>query len=336
VVLEKAEGNPIIQPNEDNPWEAWQVFNPGAVLIDEKVHLIYRAVGQDGISRFGYASSENGLDIKERLSYPIFKHKLKKVSFNYYSFASGGSFGGSEDPRLTRVGKEPTLYILYTACDEGLRIGLTSIKIVDFLQKKWKWSSPKLISPPGQLHKNWVIFPEKIAGKYAILHSINPEISIAYLNSLNFKKGEYINSFYSGEGNKKSWDNWIRGAGPPPLKTKYGWLLFYHAMDKNDPGKYKVGAMILDLNQPEKILYRSKKPILEPEKDYEMNGFKAGVAYASGAAIKENNLLLYYGAADSYICAAQANLEALLQSIINQQRPIFKLKKLFNVKSKIK
>jgi predicted GH43/DUF377 family glycosyl hydrolase len=211
----------------------------------------------------------------------------------------------------------------YTACDSWLGVALTSININDFLNKKWNWKKPKLISAPGEVHKNWVIFPEKINGKYAILHSICPEISIAYRESLDFEENEYIQSFYNGYNGRGAncWDNWIRGAGAPPLKTYLGWLLFYHAMDKSDPGKYKVGAMILDENNPTKILYRAQEPILEPQAEYENNGFKAGVVYTTGAIIKDGKILIYYGASDSYICVASADLISFLETLKKEARP---------------
>ena len=104
-----------------------------------------------------------------------------------------------------------------------------------------------LISPPGEIHKNWVIFPEKLNGKFAVLHSITPKIAIDYFDSLDDFDGEkYITSKYVRPPESGSWDSWVRGAGPPPIKTHTGWLLLYHAMDYRDPNRYK-GAMLLDL-----------------------------------------------------------------------------------------
>jgi len=334
LVLAKFQENPIISPKPENGWEAWQTFNPGAILLDDKVHFLYRAIGSDGISRLGYAISSDGFNIDERLPYPVFEHKIKERIFNIYSYFSGGSWGGCEDPRITQVDDEDVLYVLYTACDNGLRVGLTSIKVEDFLNKKWKWRPSVLISPPGEVHKNWVIFPEKINGQYAILHNINPEITIDYFDSLEFSAkggsasgGEdnvYIKSCYESQGRKNCWDNYMRGAGAPPVKTKDGWLLFYHAMDARDMSKYKVGAMLLDLKNPTKILYRSPQPILEPTEFYENNGFKAGVVYVSGAVVKNGNLLIYYGGADSCVCIASANLKEFLEALRKGNRPKLK------------
>lgn len=329
IPIVKYSGNPMISPKQENSWEAWQTFNPGVISLENKIHFLYRAIGEDGISRLGYALSNDGFMVDERLPYPVYEHQLTTPVFNYYSFASGGSFGGAEDPRIVRVDEEDTLYMAYTACDNGLGVALTSIKINDFVNKKWKWKTPRLISKPGEVHKNWVIFPEKINGDYAILHSISPKISIAYRKSLKFQEGEYIQSYYDGNSRRTNcWDNWLRGAGAPPLKTRLGWLLFYQAMDEADPGKYKVGAMILDLNNPTKIRYRAQEPVLEPENDYENSGFKAGIVYVTGAVVKNGELLVYYGASDSYIGVAYANLEQFLETLKKEARPKLKIKAL--------
>lgn len=326
--LTKSEKNPIILPKPENNWEAWQTFNPGVILLDNKIHFLYRAIGEDGVSRFGYAVSDDGFHIDERLPYPVYEHKLDNQSvFNYYSFASGGSFGGAEDPRIVRINNEDVLYMTYTACDDGLRMALTSIKVKDFLQKRWKWKSPTLISSPGEVHKNWVIFPEKINGKYAIFHSMSPKVFITYRDNLEFQEGDYIQSYYDcGNERKNCWDNYLRGAGAPPIKTRLGWLLFYHAMDKKDPGKYKVGAMLLDLNNPTKVIRRSAEPVLEPEEDYENSGLKAGVVYVSGAVVRNSKLLVYYGASDSYVGVAHAPLEKFLGMLAKEATPKLKTK----------
>ena len=286
--IKKITHNPIIGPKKENSWESWQTFNPTAILIKDKVHFLYRAIGNDGISRFGYANSKNGFELDERHLTPVYQDPDICKNYVCYSLASGGSWGGCEDPRIVRIDEGDKIYITYTSCSNGLRVSLSSIKVSDFLNKKWNWSSPRQISPPGEVHKNWIIFPEKINGKYAILHSISPKILIDYVDSLDFKKGEYIQScYYHPKTSSQKWDSYLRGPGPTPIKTKYGWLLFYHAMNHQDMGKYKVGAMFLDLKDPTKILHRSQKPILIPNEYYEMNGFKPGVVYVLGAVIKD-------------------------------------------------
>lgn len=330
LTLKKPRVNPIISPRKDNSWDGWQTFNPGVVQLDNKVHFLYRAIGPDGISRLGYAASHSGVTVSERLSKPVYEHRVDQRSFNVFSCFSGGSWGGGEDPRIVRVGNENTLYMTYTACNGDLRVALTSIKLDDFQNKRWNWTPPILLSPPGEVHKNWLIFPEKINGRYAILHSINPDIKIEYFDDLEFNDGRYIASCHGGgKPRNNCWDKWLRGAGPVPISTKYGWLLLYHAMD-NDWGKYRVGAMLLDRNDPTKVIARAKAPVLEPSEHYENQGFKGGVVYASGAAVKDDDLLIYYGGADSYVCVARANFNNFVDELRKHKEP-----KLSGVKTRI-
>jgi predicted GH43/DUF377 family glycosyl hydrolase len=248
---------------------------------------------------------------------------MTSPAFAIYSYSSGGSFGGSEDPRIVKVDNEDVLYMTYTACDEGLRVGLTSIRIRDFLDRKWEWLLPRLISAPGELHKNWVIFPEKIKGKYAILHSLSPHISIAYLDSLDIKPGTYLTSYYNGGngiGREDFWDSMVRGIGPTPIKTKLGWLLFYHAISIEEPYKYKIGAILVNLEDPRRVIRCSAASILEPDTVYENSGFKPGVVYLSGAVVKDDELLLYYGASDNYVCVASCGLEDFLVTLMEGGR----------------
>ncbi len=325
-VFKKSKTNPIITPRKEHYWEAYQTFNPAALYEDGNVHILYRALGHDGISRLGYAKSDDGFAITERSSEPVYTvssrhHDHLKTPIAY---SSGGGWGGCEDPRLVRI--DDHVYLTFVAFDGwgSVQMALSSIGINDFLNKQWKWKKSVLISPPGQIHKNWVLFPEKIKGKYAILHSISPNILIDYVDSFDeFDTRDehtyYIKSHYAKDSGKKRWDSWVRGAGPPPIKTKYGWLLLYHAMDASNPDRYKLGAMILDKKEPTKILYRSQSPILEPDECYENQGHKAGVIYSCGAVVVDGQLLIYYGGADTVTCVAMANLEKFLYALIHDK-----------------
>jgi len=320
-LLKKFRQNPILKPIVKHFWESKLVFNPAAIYGAGKIHLVYRAVSKNDVSVLGYASSKNGIHIDERSKDPIyvpkepFESNPQAPQVYCDAYKSGGGCGGCEDPRLTKI--KDRIYMTYVAFNgrEFPRVALTSIKVDDFLNKEWNWKCPVLISPPGEMHKNWVIFPEKINGKYAILHSISPKISITYVDSLKFNGDTYIDSHYSGAPRRNCWDSWVRGVGPSPIKTKDGWLILYHAMDKQDPNRYKVGAMILDHKNPTKVLYRSSQPILEPDERYENEGFKAGVVYACGATIMNNRLFVYYGGADTVACGATANLSEFLDEL---------------------
>lgn len=319
-VLQRASDNPLLSPIKTNSWESEAVYNPAAILLNGIVHLIYRAAGNDWLTVFGYATSKDGIHIDERLPYPVFRcGSLNKYnpysSHQFQHYSSGGSVCGSEDPRLVQIGQ--TIFMTYTYYDgySAPRMAITSISVADFLARRFRWKPPVFLSHPGQVQKNWVLFPEKIKGKYALLHAITPEISIDYLDNLDFEVELYIHSNYSNGNREAHWDNWVRGAGPPPMRISDGWLLLYHAMDKRDPGKYKLGAMILDADDPTRILYRSNKPLLEPIEDYENSGFKPGVIYCCGAFIKEDELYIYYGGADTVACVAHGKLADILTRI---------------------
>lgn len=323
--LERHEANPILEPTE-NEWESKAAFNPAAAYKDGKVHLVYRAIGEKDVSMLGYATSRDGVTIDERLEKPIFSiedhlkptlsPEERKEPLSYDS--GGGWSGGCEDPRLIFI--DDKVYLLYTAFDgwNSIRIAFTSMSFDDFINRRWNWSDRILISPPGRIEKNWVLFPEKINGKFAILHGISPKVHISYVKNLEDLRDDPVlqKATFKKVSRKGVWDSWVRGAGPPPIKTKYGWLLLYHAMDASDPDRYKLGAMILDEHDPEKILYRSSKPILEPDEIYENRGYKAGVVYSCGAVVIRNELFIYYGGADTVSCVAVANLDRFLSDLV--------------------
>jgi len=334
LVLKRFYDNPIIEPKRENHWEALATFNSAALCLDNKVHLIYRAQDHGGISVFGYASSTDGVHIEERSDTPVyFPHEVFETSkgkstLHPYPVPSGGGWGGCEDPRLTQI--DDTIYMIYIAFNgsQPPGVALTSIKVDDFLNKIWKWQTPRLISRPGQIQKNWVIFPEKINGKFAVLHSITPQVSIDYLDSLN-PDDVLIDSYHTHQqyANKERWDNIVRGVGAPPLKTEYGWLILYHAMDFRDPNRYKVGAMLLDIDDPTRIIARCTEPILEPDEKYENEGLKNGVVYVCGAVIKDGTLFVYYGGADMFVAVASTPLQTFLEELLSSGKASFQNKK---------
>ncbi len=317
--------NPIMSPSPHSEWEAGGTFNPTAIKDKTgRIHLLYRAVGADGVSRIGYASSADGFVIDDHSPYPVFSLKNprqnipeEKKHLDPIMYPSGGSWGGCEDPRAVQIGDK--IYMTFNAFDgwDFIRIGVVSIKADDFFHKRWNWGKPLFISKKNKVNKNWSLFPEKINGKFAILHSIVPNILIEYVDRLDATT-EIDSPRKHGPqpGRKDYWDNLIRSAGPPPIKTDKGWLVMYHAMDKKEPHiGYKVGALLLDLNDPTKVVARSPSPILVPSEWYE-NDWKSGVVYACGAAVKDGILYVYYGGGDKHVCVAHTPLKELLEWLI--------------------
>jgi predicted GH43/DUF377 family glycosyl hydrolase len=325
--------NPIIEPMSYF-WESQAVFNPAAVYSDGRVHLFYRALGDDGISRIGYASSRDGINFDERLFYPVYfvkNDEEMKKHWPYTSpvrpvydtalYASGGGWGGCEDPRTVLI--DGNIYMTFNVFNgwDSMRVAVTSIKEEDLLNKKWLWEKFSYLSHPGDRQKNWVLFPEKINGKFAIFHNLDKgdptHVGIAYVNNLDSSETPFG---YEAPDPQKlpdhivAWHKRTRSAAAPPIKTKDGWLLLYHAMDKDDGNRYKLGALLLDLKDPEKILYRAQHPILEPDLWYE-NDWKPGIVYASGAIVKDGRLLVYYGGGDKQVNVASIMLSDLIDSM---------------------
>lgn len=299
-MLERYEGKPILKPMKEHVWESDRVFNCAAVYEDNKVHLLYRAMSKEElsegkyISRLGYASASDGFHIDERLEYPVF---VPERDFEYR---------GVEDPRITRIGSD--YYMCYTAYGEVAQIALTSIKIRDFLAHKWNWTD-RTLAFPRVGNKDAVLFPEKIGGKYVMYHRIPPHIWVAYSNDLKRWFGSNI-VMMPREG---KWDCYKVGAGGPPIKTDEGWLFIYHGVDK---GKvYRLGYALIDLENPERVIFRSEEPILEPKEDYELRGAVPNVVFTCGAVVKDGKLFVYYGGADTVIAVATTKLSDLLSVV---------------------
>ncbi|HAH86192.1 MAG TPA: glycosidase [Armatimonadetes bacterium] len=298
--LERYEGNPVLSPT-DKWWENKTVFNCAAANADGKVHLLYRAQGDDYVSRFGYAATENGFDITERSSEPIYESvgdELERL--------------GVEDPRITLI--EGTYYITYTGastcpCSEmppsmvnpvpwRCRVGMLSTK--DF-----KTFTKHGCILPDMDNKDVVLFPEKVGGKYVMLHRTFPNIWIAYSDDLmNWYDHKVIMRVQPG-----AWDCNRIGAGAPPIKTEYGWMNIYHGVDHKRV--YRLGILMLELEDPSKVIGRSPKPILSPEKEYEKVGIVPDVVFSCGAVEKDGRYFVYYGGADKVIGVATMAVEDL-------------------------
>jgi beta-1,2-mannobiose phosphorylase / 1,2-beta-oligomannan phosphorylase len=321
--IEKHPANPILGPRKENHWESEAVFNPTAFFHDGKVYLLYRAVGQQYISVLGYAESNDGIHFHKRLDFPVY---VPREDFEFggentflapsgRQYVSGGGWGGCEDPRITKI--DDKLHMIYVAFDGAHppRLAYTWAYVDDFVHHRFVWEKPVLISPPGVVDKSGCILPEKVNGKYVILHRVFPNILIDYVDNLNFDGSKWLKGEYTISPRADKWDSRKIGAGAPPVKTEDGWLLIYQAVDDKDPSKYKIGAMLLDLNDPTKVLHRTNHPILEPTEHYENHGAKFGVVYPCGAVVIDGQLIVYYGGSDNYVCVATANLAEFLKQL---------------------
>lgn len=236
--------------------------------------------------------------------------------------SGGGGAGGVEDPRMTRIGDR--IYMTYVAYNgfNPPRVALTSIGVDDFTARHWSWEKPVLVSGPGVVNKNAVLFPEKVRGKYVMIHRIYPNILLDYLDDLEFDgKTRWLTGHHVISPSVDGWDNHKVGAGPPPIRTSEGWLLICQGVGKHDGYRYKVGAMLLDARHPERVIARPREPILEPDEWYTNQGWKAGVVYPCGAVVKDDQLFVYYGGADTYVCLATAPFDRFVRDLTRERRP---------------
>ncbi len=297
--MERFSGNPILKPIEEHAWESREVFNPAAIYLNGKVHLLYRAMGNDNVSRIGYAVSTDGYHIDERLPTPVYSPRARCEK------------DGCEDPRITQIGDQ--LVMAYTALREYshlqvYQIALTTIQKDDFLQRKWDWS-PRKLPFPGIRNKDAVIFPEKINGRYVMLHRIEPDLCIAFSEDLV----HWCDIMSVMKPRAKGWDNWKLGVGGTPIKMDDYWLVIYHAVSVER--LYTLGIVLLDANNPERVLFRSRKPMLAPKMEYERFGKVPNVVFSCGNVVIDDTLFVYYGAADNVIGVASVKLETLLASL---------------------
>ncbi len=312
----RSPANPILKPNPANSWEARAVFNPTAVDIKGKIHILYRAMSLTNTSVVGYAASKDGLTISERSGAPIYEPRedfeIKKV------MPSGNS--GCEDARITKI--DDTIYMCYTAYNgiDSPAVAVTTISEKNFLAKNWKWSKPVVISPDRTDDKDACIFPDKIQGKYMLIHRINHVICADYLNSLDFTKEKVNSCTELLRARQGMWDARKVGLAGAPLKTKIGYVMLYHGI--GDDGYYRLGAALLDLKEPMKVIARTNAPILEPRMAYEMEGQVNRVVFPCGAVIRgsgaSGTVFIYYGGADSVTGVATMKLKDLLSMLVGK------------------
>ena len=329
VLLQRYKKNPVLIPNEANWWESKAVFNCAILHYENKFHMLYRAIGEYEryISRIGYASSTDGY------SFARSNHIALEPTQDYEKY-------GIEDPRMVEIDNQVyiTYVILSAYVTDGAVVEASTAlaTTTDFL----KYTRLRVITSKGSNNKDVVLFPEKMsqqqssvlssstssnnadgAGKYFFLHRPSSWIGSTY--------GVDKPSIWLGEGNaltnfekhtlllkpEEDWEELKVGAGPPPIKTRAGWLVIYHGVSREKV--YSAGAALLDLHDPSKIIGRTKTPILEPKEPYEKLGDVNNVVFPTGACIVDNDkLFVYYGAADKVCCLATADLNYLLDHIL--------------------
>jgi len=290
--LERVGNGPILEPRKDVTWEKDTVFNAAAIYDNGKFHLLYRAVahnpGDMNRSSIGYASSEDGIHF-ERLDEPV-------LSSNEVPEESQGV----EDPRVVKIGD--TYYMLYTAYD----LKITQIAMASSSDLvNWKRHG---IVIRGQLfwnNKDAALFPEKVQGRYCMMHRPDPDIYLAFSDDLH-NWTDHVCIMQP----EVEWETTKIGGGAQPIKTEKGWLIVYHGVDKDM--WYRLGVALLDLDDPTKVIKRQPEWILQPEAEWELTGDVNNVVFTCGAILLDRELWVYYGSADTVIGLAKGNIDDFL------------------------
>jgi predicted GH43/DUF377 family glycosyl hydrolase len=301
-------GNPIISPRPGFFWEARGTINPAAIDLGEKIHLLYRAVSDLNVSTIGYAASHDGLSIDERSNKPIYFPRA-----DFERRGNETSNFGCEDPRLVKIGGR--IFMSYTAYDGTTpRVAVSSIGVDEFLAKKWSvWSEPQAITPPNIADKDSTILPESVKGKYMVFHRVGESVCADFVSSLDFTKERIDECIDIINPRRGMWDGGKVGVSAPPVKTKAGWLLLYHGVSSSTT--YRIGAVLLDLEDPTIIRARTAVPLFEPEEEYELKGMTPKVIFPCGLVIRGGTAYVYYGAADSVIGAATMRMNIILKML---------------------
>ena len=306
--LKRAEENPVILPVKEHPWESKATFNPAALYLDNKVHIVYRAMSEDNTSIFGYAVSTDGIHIDYRSEEPVYTPREP-----FEQKLVPGSNSGCEDPRLTLIGNR--IYMLYTAYDgkNPPRVATTFINTRDFLSQRWNWSKPILITPPQYDNKDAFVFPEKLNNQHICVHRLGNDIDYDYCTNLDrsLTGNFWLNEHHWIAPRKGWWDSVKVGAAAPPVKTNQGWVMLYHGVSEDNI--YRVGALLLDLKNPVKVISRTYFPIFEPEAPYEKEGQVLNVVFPCGNVIIDNTLYVYYGGGDSVVGVATVEIKDILK-----------------------
>ena len=215
---------------------------------------------------------------------------------------------GIEDCRVTFLDNK--YHLTFTSVsDNGVGVGMRTTT-------DWKtFKKQGMILPPH--NKDCAIFEEKINGKYYALHRPSSvDIGGNYIWLAESPDGlHWGNHQCLAKTRTGSWDSARVGAGAAPIKTEKGWLEIYHGA--NEKHQYCLGALLLDLNDPSKVIARSEKPIMIPSATYELTGFFGNVVFTNGHVVNGDELTIYYGASDEVVCGANFSIKGILECLLN-------------------
>jgi predicted GH43/DUF377 family glycosyl hydrolase len=337
--------NPILKPSDIHPslpgLKVECLLNPGAFRFQDKTWLLLRVAerpeqtpgkttlavmddnGQLKILEFGHADPKIDLSDPRVLRYDGVDYLTTLSHLRLVSSEDGTHFTedpaypplfgrgeletcGIEDCRVTQIGS--VYYLTFTAVSaHGVGVGLRSTD-------DWRRiTSHGMIFPPH--NKDCAIFDSQVGGLYYALHRpSSPAIGGNYLwLAQSPDLVHWGNHRCLAHPRPGLWDSARLGAGAAPIRTPEGWLEIYHGADAGN--RYCLGALLLDLKEPWKVLARSRDPLMEPSALYERSGFFSHVVFTNGHLVDADTVTLYYGASDSVICGARFSIREILKSL---------------------
>lgn len=298
---------PVLLPDPASEWESYNVFNPAVIYQNHLWHMYYRAQGLDWVSRIGYAVSQDGLHWN-RLRYPVLEpHDDTDIR-------------GIEDPRVVEM--EGKFYMTYTAYGVSVPAGKAPTHAGGGIRPMIACSSNLItwerIGPivTGEDNKDHVLFPRKINGMYAALHRRHPRVWLAYSPDLIHWEESQMKPIY-GPRPESNWDSLSVGNNGVPIETDSGWLILNHGYTADHI--YRMGVVLLDLEDPSKVLRRPAHFIFEPREIWELRGDVPNVVFSCANPVVDGTVYVYYGGADHVIGLATCKLSDLLEYALSAE-----------------
>jgi len=298
-------GNPILTAAHW-PYPVNAVFNPAAAAVDGQTVLLARVEDRTGISHLAVARSGNGVDGWTIEPEPLLAPEDTAASEQW----------GFEDPRTVWVDELDRWVITCTAYGPaGPAVYLATTEDFGSVERYGVVRHPE--------DKNAALLPHRIDGRWVLFHRPKTEFGGAR-GEIVLSRSPDLVSWSAPEQVLQPragawWDSLRIGLGPPPLPTEHGWLLVYHGVKETVAGEiYRVGLALLDLKEPTRIIRRLPEWVLAPLAPYERTGDVPNVIFPCGLVHDPatDEVRLYYGAADSSICLATAQLDDLLDAVL--------------------
>lgn len=300
--LKRYASHPLLLPLAESAWESENVFNPSVIYANGLFHMHYRAEGKDWTSRIGYAVSKDGIHwnrLREPVLVPSCEYDRK----------------GVEDPRVTYI--DGIYYMAYCGNSYYSGHGVNYCgSIYPMFAKSRNLIDWEVIGPmvKGEDNKDHMLFSRKFDGRFCSFHRRRPNIWLAFSKYLlDWPESEMRE--LCGARPDVAWEGKYIGMNGVPIETEAGWIAFYHGADCNHV--YRIGVMLLDRNDPSKILARPKTPVLEPRERWECRGDVPNVVFSTTNLLVNDTVYVYYGGADHVIGLATASLKELLDFLLD-------------------